>query len=215
MTGPQRALQELPASWEEWSHHAAVTAAVEDATAHGDQASAAALRTLITAETSPGVLDAVTAAAELVRLLSDGWGRAVSAAVDAGVSWADIGAASGCSATQARTAHENGTRPRSQRREATDDAPAGAWLSRAQAAATRARRHVTTVTRAVGAGLLRGHQPVGRDGRPIPKSRWIFRPESVDTWAQGHDERAQRTACGCSELPIAGGRLGRTSGGAR
>jgi hypothetical protein len=214
VTDPQRALQDLLATWEAWSHHAAVTAVVEDAAARGDQDSAAALRTLLTSESPPGVLDAVTAAAELMRLLSDGWGRAVSVALDAGVSWADVGVASGCSADQARAAHEGGTRPKPQRHKTTDDAPAGGWLSTDQVAA-RVRRHESTVTRAAGAGLLHGHQPIGRDGRPIARSRWTFRPESVDAWAQGYDERAQRRACGCTELQTTAGRRGRSWGGAR
>lgn len=212
MTGSQRSVQELLATWEAWSHHAAVRAAVDDAAARGDQSSAAALRTLL-AESPPGVLNAVTVAAELTRLLSDGWGRAVNAALDAGVSWAGIGTASGCSSAKARAAHEGGTRPVSERRELADEVSASGWLTTAQAA-VRARGHVVTVTRAAGAGLPHGHQPIGRDGRPVPKSRWTFRAESVDAWAPGHDERAQRSACGCPDLQ-AGGQRGRTSGASR
>lgn len=71
-------------------------------------------------------------------------------------------------------------------------------------AAEHIQRPAQFIRRVADSGELHGHQRPGRDGRPMPKSRWSFSAAAVDTFVRGGDEHAQRVACGCLR-PAPGG----------
>jgi hypothetical protein len=66
------------------------------------------------------------------------------------------------------------------------------WQTAEQVAA-QIHRNPCTVRKAARRGELHGHQTVF-------KGTWSFKPEAIDAYIQGFDDRAQREACGCARL---------------